>query len=267
MRPRSALAAACSVCFACACGALTREEAREALDEIQVASQALSLTSGAIELSTDFTIGEGVQTAAEELRDAIAAALPCAEIALSPGQLGIEYGARPGACSQRGQPYRGQHLINVSRNDPEQVVIDHVWNDLDDGRVRVDGTATVTYDLLDQTRHIVHEAHWLRLRDGRTGEGSGDRVQRPLVSGFAEGFGTDGQREWRGRSGRWELAMNDVEMRWADPVPRAGRYTLATPFGESVTATFTGTGPSRIRVTVAGKRRSFDFEVEGGAEE
>lgn len=245
----------------CACGALTREEAHDALEEIEISSQAQALTSGSVELSTDFTIGEGAQAAAEELREFIATELPCAEITLSPGQLGIEYGARPGDCSFRGQRYQGQHIINVSRNDADQVIVDHVWNGLGNGRVRVDGTATVTWSRADQTRHIVHEAEWTRIIDGRTGEGSGDRLQRPLGSGWMEGFGVDGEREWRGQSGHWDLVMTSVEMRWVDPVPQAGRYTLDTPYGESLSATFTRVGDTQIRVTISGKRRSFDFDV------
>jgi len=262
MRSRAALALTCLSSFLCACGALTREEAREALDEIESSSQAQALTSGSVELSADFTIGEGVQSAAEELRELIAAELPCAELALSPGQLSVEYGARPGACTYRGHRYRGQHIINVSRNDADQVIVDHVWNDLANERVSVDGTATVTWSLEDQTRHIVHEAQWTRAGDGRTGEGSGDRRERPLGSGWAEGFGVDGERQWRGQAGRWELEMAGVEMRWVDPVPQAGRYTLDTPYGESVSATFVRISEARIRVTIAGKRRSFDFDVD-----
>jgi hypothetical protein len=128
--------------------------------------------------------------------------------------------------------------------------------------VRVDGTATVTWSQEDLTRHIVHEAEWTRLRDGRTGEGSGDRLQRPLGSGWAIGFGVEGEREWRGPSGHWQLEMTGVEMRWIDPVPQAGRYSLDTPYGEGLSATFARTTATQIRVTIAGKRRSFDFDVE-----
>jgi hypothetical protein len=261
MRSSAAASLVCLASIVSACGALTRDEAREALDEIELSSQAQALTSGAVEISTDFTIGEGVESAGEELRDFIAAEIPCAEITLSPGQLSIEYGARPGSCSYRGQRYRGQHIINVSRNDADQVIVDHVWDDLENDNVRVDGTATVTWSRADQTRHIVHEAEWTRLRDGRSGEGSGDRLQRPLGSGWALGFGVEGEREWRGPSGRWQLEMAGVEMRWVDPVPQAGRYTLDTPFGESLSATFARSGDTSIRVTIAGKRRSFDFDV------
>jgi hypothetical protein len=261
MQFSAATSLVCLAALLCGCGALTRDEAREALDEIELSSQVQALTSGAVEIGTDFTIGEGVQSAGEELRDFIAAELPCAEIALSPGQLDIEYGAKPGGCSFRGQRYRGQHIINVSRNDADQVIVDHVWNDLANDSVRVDGTATVTFSRADQARHIVHEAEWTRVRDGRGGEGSGDRLQRPLGSGWALGFGVEGEREWRGPAGRWVLDMVGVEMRWQDPVPQVGRYAVDTPYGETLSATFARTSNTRIRVTIAGKRRAFDFDV------
>jgi hypothetical protein len=261
MRSSAAASLVCLASTLCACGVLTRDEAREALDEIELSSQAQALTSGAVELSTEFTIGQGAQSAGEELRDFIIAEIPCAAIALSPGQLSIEYGARPGRCSYRGQRYRGQHIINVSRNEADQVIVDHVWNDLENDSVRVDGTATVSWSLEDQARHIVHEAEWTRLRDGRTGEGSGDRVQRPLGSGWALGFAVEGEREWRGPSGHWQLDMAGVEMRWGDPVPQAGRFTLDPPYPESLSATFTRSSETAIRVTITGKRRAFDFDV------
>jgi hypothetical protein len=247
----------------CACGVLTREEALEALDEIELSSQAEALTAGAIELSTEFTIGEGAQSAGEELHDFIAAEIPCAEVALSAGQLSVEYGAKPGSCSYRGRRYRGQHIINVSRNDADQVIVDHVWNDLESSGVRIDGTATVSWSREDQTRRVVHEAEWTRLRDGRAGEGSGERSQRPLGSGWALGFAVEGEREWRGPSGRSQLDMAGVEMRWVDPVPQAGRYTLDMPYTESLSAAFTRSSAATLRVTIAGKRRAFDFDVNG----
>jgi hypothetical protein len=55
--------------------------------------------------------------------------------------------------------------------------------------------------------------------------------------------------------------MIAVEMRWQDPVPQVGRYTLDTPYGETLSATFARTADTRIRVTIAGKRRAFDFDV------
>jgi hypothetical protein len=247
-------------------GGLTREDAREALDEIQISSQAQALTSSAVEIGTSFSIGEGAQRAAEGLRDFVVAELPCAEVALGSGQVSVEYGARGDDCTYNGQHYRGEHVINVSSNDAGQVVVDHVWTNLENERVRVSGTATVTWSLEDQTRRVVHDLEWTRLRDGRGGQGSGDRLQHALAGGWSEGFGVDGERRWQGQAGSWQLTMDGVEMRWQDPVPQAGRYTLETPFDERVSATFVRTSSSQIRVTISGERRSFDFEVDDRSE-
>lgn len=248
-----------------ACGGLTREEAREALEEVKVSSQSHALTSQSVEISTQFTIGKGLARAGEELRDFIASQLPCAAVDLEVAEgfvtLTIEYGAREGNCTFRGDTITGRHLVTISKNDADLVRLDHVWEALSNGRVEVDGTATVEWNFEDPSRHVVHDAVWRRLADGRTGEGSGDRLQRPLGSGIGEGFRVDGARHWKGKRGNWDLAIDGVEMRWIDPVPQAGTYTLDTPFDKQVGVAFERQSEARIRVTVSGPRRSFDFDV------
>ena len=50
-------------------------------------------------------------------------------------------------------------------------------------------------------------------------------------------------------------------MRWDDPVPQAGRYTLATPFDKMLALDFARVDSDTIQVTVSGPRRSFSFDV------
>ena len=53
-----------------------------------------------------------------------------------------------------------------------------------------------------------------------------------------------------------------VEMRWADPVPQAGSYTLETPAGKTLSLGFSRVDADTISVTVTGPRgRSFSFNV------
>jgi hypothetical protein len=127
----------------------------------------------------------------------------------------------------------------------------------------VSGTATVTWRLNeeDPQRHVVHELEWTRLSDGRIGVGTGDRVQRPLEGGVLTGISVDGPRAWEGESGRWDLAINDVEMRWVDAVPRSGSYSLDTPFDKTASMEFNQLDETTIRVTVSSGNRSFDFNV------
>jgi hypothetical protein len=261
-----AVATALALSFAPGCrqenkDPLTAGEARLALEEAATSSQASSLISGSIEISTDFTIGEAVQNAAEEIRDYITSQLPCADITLEDNTLSIEYGVNPGNCTYRGHTYSGSHSITVERNDMGEVIVDHAWDALSNGDVSVTGDATVTWSFEEETRHVVHELTWTRLSDGRTGVGRGDRTQRPLPGGILEGFQVDGERSWEGERGEWELGIDGVQMRWRDPVPQAGSYTLITPNDKTVTLSFNRIDEDTIEVTLENGKRNFSFNV------
>jgi hypothetical protein len=241
--------------------ALTSAEAQQALEEASVSTEASNVMSGSIDIATSFTIGQAVEAAAAEIRDFVTTQLPCAQITLSGATLSIEYGVNEGNCTYKGLTYTGTHTITVSKNDESDVLVEHTWDELSNGRVSVTGTADVTWSFDDQTRHVVHELEWTRLKDGRTGVGSGDRTQQPLEGGLAVGFQEDGSRTWEGQAGRWDLAIQGVQMRWIDPVPQAGKFILATPKNKSVEMAFTRVDEDTIQVTVSSGGHSFQFNV------
>lgn len=240
---------------------LTYGEALAALEESSLDAQASAVTSSTIEISTNFTIGEAVEAAAAELRDYVASQLPCAEITLVKATLQVEYGAKPGSCVYQGQSLSGTTTVTVARNEAGEVVVEHTWTKLSNGRFEVTGDATVTWSLADRTRRVAHHADWTRLSDGRTGSGSGDRTQSTLEGGIVEGFRVEGSRSWTGRAGQWDLAIEGVEVRWIDPVPQAGRYVLVTPEDKSLSLAFERKDADTITVAVAGARRDFRFDV------
>jgi len=226
-----------------------------------------ALTSGTVEITTKFTIGDAVEKAAEDLRAFIASQLPCADVTISGHTLTVEYGVH-GVCTFNGNEFTGTHTVSISRNDSDQVVVDHTWDSLSNGKVSVDGTATATWDIngsKDFTRHVVHDVTWTRLSDGRTGEGTGDRVQKSLNGDITIGFSEDGQRGWTGKRGHWALDISNLEVRWADPVPQAGSLTLDTPFDKTIAASFDRVNDSTIQVTIQGPNRSFEFNVKSGS--
>jgi hypothetical protein len=244
-----------------ACGALTREEAATALEELEASADATALTGSSVEIATSFTIGQAVEDAAQEIRSFVESQLPCAEVTVSGATLTIAYGARPGTCTFRGQTYAGTHAITVMRNEMDDVVVSHAWTDFRNQTVEVDGSAMVTWSFDDQTRHVSHTLTWVRASDGRTGTGTGDRTQGVLSGGLLEGFTESGERTWTGEEGRWALSIEGVEMRWIDPVPQAGRYVLDTPFAKQLTASFARTGPRTIHVTITSGPRVYEFDV------
>jgi hypothetical protein len=83
----------------------------------------------------------------------------------------------------------------------------------------------------------------------------------PLASGIADGIQIDGSRSWSGSAGTWDLAIDGVQMRWADPVPQAGTYSLNTPYDKNVTLTFSRLDSATIQVMVAGPKHDFTFNV------
>jgi len=255
------LIAALASLFVTGCLGLTAEEAQETLDEIQLSSQTEALVANGVEITTNFTIGQGARRAAEEIRDFIRSQLPCAEVVQSENTVTITYGAKAGNCTFRGHTFSGSHSITVTSNEPGVVQVDHVWTDFSNGVVKVSGNATVTWSAADKSRHVIHTLNWTRLRDGRTGQGTGDRLQQALPDGIAVGFQVDGERAWTGERGEWNLDIIGVQMRWQDPVPQAGRYQLSTPFGKDVTVSFSRVDEDTIQVTISGPRRSFSFNV------
>lgn len=241
--------------------ALTLGEATQALQQASDAGQAEGLTSASVDISTNFTIGKAVRDAAAELGTFIGAQLPCAEVTLADATLTVVYGAKPGNCLYRGHTFSGTHSVRVDRNQDAQVSVHHEWADFSNGVVSLDGSADVTWNLKDKTRRVVHDSHWTHLQSGRVGSGSGDRLQSLLPGGLSEGIQVDGIRTWDGERGHWDLAIDGVQMRWTDPVPQAGSYTLTTPFEKTVSMAFMRVNDTTIKVTVAGARHQFSFSV------
>ena len=108
---------------------------------------------------------------------------------------------------------------------------------------------------------MVHELTWTRISDGLTGTGTGDRLQRGLNGDVTQGLGIDGERTWEGNAGTWDLAIDGVELRWIDPVPQAGIYTLTTPDEKQMSLSFERKDEDTITVTVASGDQSIGFDV------
>lgn len=240
---------------------MTQAEAAEALDESNIQTQASALTSSSVEISTNFQIGKAVQAAAEDLRTFIASQLPCAEIALVDATLTVEYGAKPGNCVYKGQTFTGKHIVKVSKNDDDDVLVEHEWQGFSNGKVKVTGTASAEWDLTEAERRVKHSLTWTRISDGRTGKGEGEAVQRTLPGGLREGFTDDGAHSWTGKNGKWDLTVEGVQVRWVDPVPQAGTYRLASPKGRSLELSFERVDEHTIKVTIASGEKSFSFDV------
>jgi hypothetical protein len=248
---------------ACNQDGLTRDEAITALSESSADSQASAVTATPVEISTNFTIGSAVQNAATELRAFLAAELPCARVTVDGATVTTEWSATGSSCTYKGMTFSGVSSVTIQRTDTATVEVDHTWTDLSNGKIKVSGTAHVTWSATEHSRHVVHQLTWTRLSDGRTGTGTGDRTQTLIdpAQGLAGGIRIDGNRHWSGQSGQWDLAITGVEVRLQDPVPQAGSYHLTTPADKSLTLSFERQSADVIRVTLTGPKHDFSFDV------
>jgi len=240
---------------------LTLAEASQALDETTVESQGQGLASDTIEIGTHFTMGQALENAAQEVSDFVKSQLPCASVTVTSNTATINYSANGSTCTFHGHVITGTSAVSIEKNDSGDVVVDHQWTALSNGLVQLDGTATVTWSQADQTRHVVHDVVIERLRDQKTMDSSGDRTQAALGGDIATGIVVNGSRSWASASGTWALSINNVQMRWVDPVPQAGSYSLVTAKAKTLTLSFVRKDSDTISVTLAGANKSFTFDV------
>jgi hypothetical protein len=244
---------------------LSAGEAQQALEESALASQAETLLSAGVDITTHFTIGSALEQAATETQAFVISQLPCAKISRDTATLTIQYGATPGACSYHGHNFAGEHSVSVLRNAANEVAVHHAWNDFNDGHVSITGSADVTWSRTTDSRHVIHDITWTVLTGsyaGQSGSGRGDRTQTPLAEGgIATGMRIDGTRTWDVPTGHFDLDIDSVEVRWSDPVPQAGAYVLTTPAGLTLTLGFGRIDAGLIRVSARSGTREFSFAV------
>ncbi len=229
---------------------LTHEEAQEAVDESVWSTKSSALTAEVTEISTHFTIGKAVQAAATDLRDFVKSQIPCAIVTLQDHTVTMDFGAAGGTCTYNGHVWSGKASVTVQKNDATTVQVDHAWDKLSNGVITIDGTANVTWDSAVGTRRIVHSA---TVTEGaRTATGTGDRTQKLIdaTKGWAGGIQIDGKRAWTTAKGKWDLAIEGIQVRGVDPVPQAGTYRLTTPSSKVLSMAFARLSPTQIQVTV-----------------
>ena len=250
-----------------ACGAcrpkddpLTREEAQAALVATQLSNDAHALTYDIVEVTTGFTLGDAAQAAGENMRDFVKSQIPCATAELSDEKvLGIDFGARGDSCLWRGKTYTGRVEVQVDKVADGVVEITHSWIDLSDGRITVNGGASVAWNINALSRQVTHSLSWSSAQGD--GEATGDRTQALLEGG---GFQVDGTRTWTGVEDKtWSLTIDGVQVRAQDPVPQAGEYRLIAPDGKQLTLGFTRVDETTIQVTIGNGSKDFSFNVKG----
>ncbi len=235
-------------------------EQLEALTQAARVQQAEAFAGEVIEVTTPFTLGNGYQAAAEQLREWLESQLPCSTVALTAPPDGypvvsLHLGTLDDACTFHGRTYAGQIDIRLASIDRQgKVVLEHRWIAVTDGEVTLSGDANVTWNQEDDvlTRHVLVSADWTSAAGTLAVES--DLEWRPLSGpDFSDGFVVNGVRDWTDESGRdWSMRADEVAARWVDPIPQSGLLALTNPDNKDAELTFARIDEDTIRVTLTG---------------
>lgn len=242
---------------------MTRTEALEALGEYANSGRGEAATTEPIEVSTTFTIGQAVEAAAEQLAAFWESQQPCNTVTWTGATVTIDYGGLADSCDFMGHTYGGVTIVSVDSAAVGELAVTHTWQAMNNGDVQVDGGALVTWDGVDETRHVTTEHTWTDLADGTTVDVEGDHVWGYLDPNlkFLGGYTLDGTRDWHAESGDWHMDMAGLEIRLQDPVPQAGLITLTNPAGKELDITSVRIDEATIRVTLSTAYEDWVFDI------
>ncbi|HWB73542.1 MAG TPA: hypothetical protein VG755_01280 [Nannocystaceae bacterium] len=255
------LIALCTVALLAACDNADtgNDEMRSAVDEIVATGAAQDVESDLLELTT---IDEPDEPTRDHhgLRDRmhalIASQLPCSTITtVGEDTLVIDFGTLADECTFRDRTWAGVVTIAYA-TDGDAIVATHEFDGITDGKVTIDGSATVTKT--DASRHIVTDFTF----DGpeRGFSVKSDRVQTPLAD--EDGVHIDGTRDFTGDRGERHVDIEGVEVRRGDSVPQAGSLAITRDDGRTLTMSFARIDDETIAVTVDGPKGERVFEVD-----
>lgn len=244
---------------ACDLGNGSLAEMRMAIDESVATGEAASLEEGVIEITTDFTIGQGLQDVAGHIRGVVESQIPCSTVdAPDANTLVIDFGATGDMCEYNGRTYGGKVTLSYEVVD-DSVVVQHEYDGLTNSRVTIDGGATVTWREagMGVSRHIVSSID----RTGPRGDFHIDADRTQTFANPGSGvFEVEGFREWSGPRGdghaTWEATI-DIDF----AVPIIGTAEVNTPRGSTFDLSFEKIDEDTVEVVVAGGRKDRVFHV------
>jgi len=252
--------------IACDTTAMTKLEALEALDEVNQSSRGEAATGDVIEISTDFTMGDALEAAAERIADFWESQAPCTEVTVEVAKVTVDYGTLEDDCTFEGRTYAGVNTVEVVDTAPGQLEVGHDWNGFTNGEVTVDGGAVVTWTGDDASRRVQTEHTWTDTA-GTTVDVVGDHTQVPLEEdagwgGWLGGITMDGTRDWSSESGDWALDMSQLELRWIDPAPQAGTISVTNPDGKILEVTYRRIDDDTIEAVLTGLREDLVVHID-----
>jgi len=249
---------------ACERDFMTQAEVLEALDQTADSSRGEQATNEPIEISTDFTIGDAVEAAAERVAAWWDSQEACTTTTVVDATVTVDFGDLEDDCDFEGYHYGGIAEITVDNTTEGEAQVTHVWTGLNNGDVEVNGGAVVNWSGNDQTRHVVTEHTWTDLEDGKSVDVEGDHIQGWIdeEERIWGGITMEGTRDWVSSGGNeWHVDMTGLEIRLQDPVAQAGTIIVTDPEGRELSFEHERQDDNTIRITIEGARNTHVYDI------
>jgi hypothetical protein len=251
---------------ACEFGNLTGVELRAALEEAVESGQVQQLENGVIEITTDFTIGDGVEQVRQHIEEVLVACGSTQVTAMDDVTVLVDFGPADDPCAHEGKLYSGTVELVIG-TDGDSIEVTHVYQDLSNGTYTLNGSQDVrwTGNVLEVgaevERHIVSDLDWHGPRGHVEHHAERTMTFMDWLEGPAQRIRIDGEHEWQREDDQWHLDVDQVELRLVDPVPQSGSYTLTLPNGKQAGLLFERIDDDTIEVTMTGARKDHVFHV------
>ena len=245
---------------------LDQTELRVALEEAVETGQVQQLENGVIEITTDFTIGDGIEQVRQHIEDVLAACGSTQVSAMDDVTVLVDFGPAATPCMHAGKLYSGQVELVISIAD-DSIDVAHTYRDLSNGTYTLNGTQDVSWtgNAFDVgsvvERHIVSDLSWNGPRGFVEHQAERTMTFMDWLTGPTQRIRIDGEHRWQRAGDEWRLDVDEVELRLIDPVPQAGSYVLELPSGKQAGLHFARVDEHTIAVTVTGGRRDHVFHV------
>jgi hypothetical protein len=251
--------------------ALTETEAREAVYEVNRISRPDAASAEVIDLSTDITIGDRIDTIVDRWQAFWESQAPCNTVTLLGNVITVDFGTLDDSCTFDGNTYAGVDTITLTQilDFDSDLRVDHEWDGFTDGTVSLTGHTGV-YWSGEGLRHAEADYVVTNFVDDTAIEVTGQHtISRldPALPVAEGGFALDGERSWDGGSGGWTLQMNELALMLDDASPHDGDVLVTGPQGREMTIEYSRIDADTTRAVVTGPEGNvFVFRITAEGE-
>lgn len=257
-----AVASALALLAGCFQSPLSAPEATDTVQRALRAHAADTYWTTTLDLTTEQTIGERHDAAAQTVADWFASQAPCATSTLTgnadAATLTLDFGTVAGACVWQGASTTGQWTLDFTDALDNGHSIDHTWTSLHHGELDLDGTATVTVPSSGDARTVTTDHVWTDPDGTVDVQGTHTLQWLDLAAGELH---LDGSRQWTDEEGTWSLEVVDCAFFLDEAIPYTGTWTITRPDDRTVDLVFGRDGEGETTVTLDGTWRSWVFVV------